>query len=194
MLLRKITIIKLTLVLLVSINLVHHINKQKEIRKKYISYTSQEFDKELKIRKFTFQQEFIKPLKDIKDQEELVKMEKQQAAEKKSLSRGGNIQEETFILTFYTSLIEENSDAGPVTCNGSKLREGIVANNVLPQGTKISTKEYGELIVADRGGGNFDVRHRLDVFVSRKGGESDYQYKRRVNSMGKVKVTGYIVK
>ena len=190
---RRMTLIKITLILLVSINLIHDTNQQKETRKKYISYVNQEFDRELRIRNFIFQQQFIRPIEENKKREALLLIQKQQELKNKELSRGSNIQEEIFVLTFYTSLIEENSECGAVTCNGNKLREGIVANNVLPQGTKINTKEYGELIVADKGGNNFNTRHRLDMFVSREHDEDDGQYKNRVNKMGTVRIKGYII-
>lgn len=113
----------------------------------------------------------------------------------KQLSRGGNLGYETDItLTFYTSLAEENSGYVGINCTGGKLIPGMVANNVLPLGTKIYTSEFGTLTVADRGGNNFDTIHRLDVFIARNIGESDRDYKKRVNNMGKVKVKGYIVK
>jgi 3D (Asp-Asp-Asp) domain-containing protein len=162
--------------------LVNNIHRHKEdIRRRYLSYINQEFDKDLRIRKFTFQQLFVR---------HVVEIDK---PKNNNLSRGGSIREEMFVLTFYTSLNEENG-YGPITCSGNKLRDGIVANNILPQGTKIITKEFGELIVADKGGSNFDVMHRLDVFMPRHKGEDDYQYKKRVNAMGIVKVKGYIIK
>lgn len=188
---RRIILIKVGLILLISINLINNIHRQKEeVRRKYISYICQEFDRDLQIRRFAFHQQFIRPIVENRKREEILKIEKQQ----KVLSRGGNTQEKTFILTFYTGLIEENSEAGAVTCNGSKLRDGIVANNILRQGTIIITREYGELIVADKGGNNFNTINRLDVFVPRKKGENDYQYKKRVNTMGVVKIKGYIIR
>jgi 3D (Asp-Asp-Asp) domain-containing protein len=166
------------------VNNIHRQNE--EVRRKYLLYINQQFDMDLRIRRSIFNQQFVLSIEENKKRE-------REKSEKKSLSRGGTIQEEMFVLTFYTSLNEENG-YGPITCGGSRLRDGIVANNVLSQGTVIMTKEYGELIVADRGGDNFNVRHRLDVFVPRNKGESDYQYKKRVNAMGIVKVKGYIIK
>jgi 3D (Asp-Asp-Asp) domain-containing protein len=99
---------------------------------------------------------------------------------------------EDFTLTFYTDLEEENSSAGPVNCHGERLSQGMVANNIIPQGTKIETKEFGELTVADRGGNNFNVRYRLDVFIARKDGESDTEYKHRVLNLGIMKIKGTI--
>lgn len=98
-----------------------------------------------------------------------------------------------FILTFYTSLDCENG-YGAITCEGNSLQQGGVASNVYDLGTKIYLDGYGETIVNDRGGSNFNSSNRLDVFIEREYGESDYEYKQRVNKMGKVTVKGYIVK
>lgn len=111
----------------------------------------------------------------------------------KQLSRGGSINNEIDItLTFYSSLGVENGGFTGINCSGKKLTPGTVANNVLPLGTKIYTEEFGTLTVSDRGGDNFNTIHRLDVYVPRERGESDRDYLRRVNAMGRVKVKGYI--
>lgn len=111
------------------------------------------------------------------------------------LSRGGSINNELDItLTFYTSLAEENGGFNGINCSGKKLTPGTVANNVLPLGTEIYTKEFGTLTVSDRGGDNFDTTNRLDVYVPRKDGESDKDYFTRVNNMGRVRVKGYIIR
>lgn len=111
------------------------------------------------------------------------------------LSRGGSINSELDItLTFYTSLGEENGGFSGINCSGKRLTPGTVANNVLPLGTEIYTKEFGTLTVSDRGGNNFNTISRLDVYVPREAGESDKDYLIRVNNMGRVKVKGYVVK
>ena len=100
-----------------------------------------------------------------------------------------------FILTFYTSLESENSSAGAVTCQNKPLSPGGVANNVIPQNTKIYLESYGQVIVNDKGSDKyFGVDNRLDVFIEREPGESDRQYSHRVNSYGVQRVHGYIVK
>jgi 3D (Asp-Asp-Asp) domain-containing protein len=109
------------------------------------------------------------------------------------LSRGGNVNEVDITLTFYTSLSEENGGFKGINCSGRKLIPGMVANNVLPQGTKILTKEFGTLTVDDKGGSNFNTIHRLDVYVPRNYGESDDHYRRRVSRMGRVNVKGFIL-
>lgn len=111
------------------------------------------------------------------------------------LSRGSTLGYETdIVLTFYTSLAEENGGYIGINCIGKKLIPGMVANNVLPLGTEIYTNEFGTLTVSDRGGNNFDTIHRLDVYIPRNNGESDSGYMKRVNDMGKVKVKGCIVR
>ena len=98
-----------------------------------------------------------------------------------------------FVLTFYTSLDNENG-YGAVTCQQKPLSRGMVANNIHSLGTQIYLEEYGIRTVADHGGENFNVYHRLDVFVARRDGESDYQYKKRTLSYGEKHVQGYIIK
>jgi Uncharacterized protein conserved in bacteria len=111
------------------------------------------------------------------------------------LSRGGSISNELDItLTFYTSLPEENGGFNGINCSGKKLTSGTVANNVLPLGTEIYTKEFGTLTVSDRGGDNFNTINRLDVYIPREDGESNQDYLSRVNNMGIVKVKGYIIR
>jgi 3D (Asp-Asp-Asp) domain-containing protein len=99
-----------------------------------------------------------------------------------------------FILTFYTSLKSENSSAGAVTCQNKPLSRGGVANNVIPQNTKIYLEGYGQVIVNDKGSSKyFSESNRLDVFIEREQGESDTQYLRRVNNYGVQKVQGYVL-
>ena len=99
-----------------------------------------------------------------------------------------------FILTFYTSLESENSSSGAVTCQNKPLSPGGVANNVIPQNTKLYLKDYGQVIVNDKGSDKyFGVDNRLDVFIERESGESDRHYSHRVSSYGVQKVQGYII-
>lgn len=118
-------------------------------------------------------------------QEEL---ERQRIEEEKS-----KIEWIEFELTFYSSLPSENGGY-TVTCLGEDLQYGMVANNVLDLGTEIYLEGWGTFTNSDRGGSNFDVIHRLDVLIERNYGESDSEYLKRVNKMGRVKVMGYIVK
>jgi hypothetical protein len=105
---RKTILFRLTLILLISINLVNNIHRQnEEVRRKYLLYINQQFDMDLRIRRSIFNQQFVLSIEENKKRE-------REKSEKKSLSRGGTIQEEMFVLTFYTSLNEENG-YGPIT-------------------------------------------------------------------------------
>lgn len=97
-----------------------------------------------------------------------------------------------FILTFYTDLPEENGVGGAITCQGKSLTSGMVANNVIPLGTKIYTQEFGTLTVSDRGGNNFNSFNRLDVFLARQNGEDNYQYKQRALKLGRINIKGVV--
>lgn len=118
---------------------------------------------------------------------------KQEELEKEKQKNEPQWQE--FVLTFYTSLESENSSAGGVTCQNKRLSRGGVANNVIPQNTKLYLEGYGQVIVNDKGSNkHFSVDNRLDVFIEREYGENDTQYAHRVNSYGIQKVHGYIIK
>lgn len=57
------------------------------------------------------------------------------------------------VITAYSSTVDQTDDTPFITANGSFVRDGIVANNMLPFGTKIKIPElYGdkEFVVADR--------------------------------------------
>ena len=98
----------------------------------------------------------------------------------------------TFKTTAYSSLLEENGGFD-TTCNGEPLEGNIVANNTLPQGTKIYLD--GEIYeVADRGSSRFDNPNRLDMLIERNPGETDSSYKNRVSEFGVQYIEGYIIK
>lgn len=91
-----------------------------------------------------------------------------------------------FELTFYSRHPSENGGFN-CTSTGEPLREGIVANNLYPIGTRILLEDGREFVVADRGGKKyFDNYYRLDVFVD----TYDVNY---VNSLGRQKVKGKII-
>ena len=98
----------------------------------------------------------------------------------------------TFKTTAYTSLPEENGGY-ETTCNGEPLEGNIVANNTLPQGTKIYLD--GEIYeVGDKGSSRFDNPNRLDMLIERNPGETDEEYKNRVSEFGVQYIEGYIIK
>lgn len=97
----------------------------------------------------------------------------------------------TFKTTGYSSLPIDNGGY-TVTCNGEPLEGNIVANNTLPQGTRIFMK--GKIYtVADKGSSRFNNPYRLDVLISRNYGESDTQYRNRVFDYGVQHLPGYII-
>lgn len=122
------------------------------------------------------------------NEEKLRKQKKQEEISSRGLT--GEVEEIDFILSFYSSLPEENGNC-TVTCTGQPLRYGIVASNVYPLGTKIYLEGYGLFTVADRGGSHFDNYNRLDVLIPPKY-EGEPNYKQRVNNMGKPHVKGYV--
>ncbi|MFA5178614.1 MAG: hypothetical protein WC427_03660 [Candidatus Paceibacterota bacterium] len=57
------------------------------------------------------------------------------------------------VITAYSSTVDQTDDTPFITANGTLVRDGIVANNMLPFGTKIKIPElYGdkEFVVQDR--------------------------------------------
>ena len=118
---------------------------------------------------------------------------KRQEEERKRQEEESKYITKTFIVTFYTSLNCENG-YGSVNCRGQELAPGMVASNVYPLGTEIDLGSMGTVVVADRGGKDFNNSDRLDMLIPRNYGESDSHYYRRVNKMGKRKVTGKILK
>jgi 3D (Asp-Asp-Asp) domain-containing protein len=97
-----------------------------------------------------------------------------------------------FICTAYSSLPEENGGY-TITCNGEELKGNIVANNVIPQNTKIV---LGDRVVrvADRGSTKrFSTENRLDVLLERNPDESIKEYKQRVSDYGVKHIKGYIL-
>jgi 3D (Asp-Asp-Asp) domain-containing protein len=106
-----------------------------------------------------------------------------------------NIDWQEFIVTFYTGLDEENSKYGAVNCRRLPLEKGMVANNILPYGTKIYLEnDYGVRTVSDTGGSNFNSSNRIDLFVARWNGETKEQWRKRAESYGIKKIKGYIIK
>lgn len=138
-------------------------------------------DKEILDKQVEQEKERLKRLEYIRKQNEIKQKKKEE-------SLGKKVQ---FTLSFYTSLPSENG-GHTVTCQGKKLRYGMVASNVYDIGTKIYLKGYGHFTVSDTGGSDFDENNRLDVLIERLPGEEDEPYKHRVDNMGKPVVTGYV--
>ena len=92
----------------------------------------------------------------------------------------------------YTSLPEENGGYAGY-CSLGKLNSKTIANNYYSLGRNIYIEGYGKKIVRDRGGKGLNSKYKLDVYVPKKKGETNSQYKKRVNDMGVKTKTCYIV-
>ena len=99
----------------------------------------------------------------------------------------------TFEVSFYSDLNCENG-FGNITATGKTLEDGMIANNFLEFGTKIYIEGLGLKTVEDRGSKKyFNAINKIDVFVPRINGESDSEYYKRVNSLGRKNIDGYIL-
>lgn len=156
-------------------------NKEKQLEKQINQLSKELKEKDKKL---------LKAIEKLQKQEEERKRLEEQ--KRKEEEKEKNSRKKEFILTFYTTLPEENGGY-TTTCRGEKLKEGTVASNYYSLDTKIKIDNI-VFTVSDRGGKSFNKDNRLDVLVERKPGESDYNYKTRVNNLGKIKVTGYITK
>lgn len=127
--------------------------------------------------------------------------EEEEARRKAEEERLRYIQENTIniVVTFYTELAEENGGYAGITCESKKLVSGMVATiDELPLGTTLESDTFGTLLVADRMHRGIGLsrcinsEYPIDMFIARNYGESDYEYKRRVNNMGIVRTTAVV--
>lgn len=124
--------------------------------------------------------------------EELRKIEEQKRIEeeKEKLKYQRN-----FIVTYYGATYNECGNSHFITASGIPVQEGHIAvPRSIPFGSKIILDGV-EYVATDTGNPKYicelsDGTLRVDVFVGRQSGESDYQYEKRVNNMGVRKITG----
>ena len=102
-----------------------------------------------------------------------------------------DIEEIEFKVTAYSSLPEENGGY-TVTCNGEPLKGNILANNTIPQGTKVILDGV-EYEIADKGSSRFNKRNRVDMLIERLPNESVDEYRKRVSDFGVQYIKGYII-
>ena len=104
---------------------------------------------DLRLKKFMEQVEKDKAELEKKKAEEEVKKQKEKKIEEQKKNEP---QWQTFIVSFYTGLDEENYDGcGGRNCLNQPLERGMIANNSLPMGTKIFLdNDYGVRTVQDR--------------------------------------------
>lgn len=99
----------------------------------------------------------------------------------------------TFEVSFYSDLNCENG-FGNITATGKTLENGMIANNFLEFGTKVYIEGLGLKTVEDRGSKKyFNAIDKIDVFIPRNHGESDSEYYKRVNNLGRKNIDGYIL-
>lgn len=70
-----------------------------------------------------------------------------------TLSTAATVQTIKVVITAYSSTPDQTDDTPFITASGKHVRDGIVANNMLPMGTKIRIPElYGQkvFVVEDR--------------------------------------------
>ena len=100
-----------------------------------------------------------------------------------------------FIVTYYGATYNECGNNHFITASGVPVEEGHIAvPRNIPFGSKIIL-EGKEYIATDTGNPKYicelsDGTLRVDVFIERQYGESDYQYEKRVNNMGTKKIVG----
>lgn len=105
-------------------------------------------------------------------------------------------------ISYYTSLICENTSYGSVDAQGNQLVYGTIAiPRDLPLGTRFKLDGFdGEFIGRDRGSKKYikwldSNTMKVDMFIPRNKGENDNTYYKRVNNMGITKTTGrYLIK
>lgn len=179
----KVVMSSLAVVALTNVATVTILNKNHDLQKEMLIQKQQNIEEKYEAK--------IEDLNKALEKKQVVteQLEQDLVSKQKALD---SIKKQKIELTYYTTLPEENGGY-TVTCEGKPLKEGIVASNHYPLGTKIiiNGRTY---TVADRGGSEFDHPDRLDVLVERNPGESDDQYLRRVNNLGRVDVTAYIIK
>ncbi|MFA5249728.1 MAG: hypothetical protein WC397_04370 [Candidatus Paceibacterota bacterium] len=84
------------------------------------------------------------------------------------------------VLTAYSSTVEECDDTPFVTAQGTAVRDGIVANNLLPFGTKIRIPEiYGDKVftVEDRMNAK-QSKYQFDLWFPSHEAATDFGVKR----------------
>ena len=116
--------------------------------------------------------------------------EKKRKEEEEKLNHRRN-----FIVTYYGATYNECGNNHFITASGVPVEEGHIAvPRSIPFGSKIIL-EGKEYIATDTGNPKYicelsDGTLRVDVFIERQQGESDYQYEKRVNNMGAKKIVG----
>jgi 3D (Asp-Asp-Asp) domain-containing protein len=76
-----------------------------------------------------------------------------------------------FVVTSYTSSVEETDDTPYVTASGTFVRPGVAASNVLPFGTKFRVPElFGDMVfvIEDRMNSRYNGKNWVDIWFDNK--------------------------
>lgn len=151
-------------------------------------------DSELNNNSYYIHSELEKQLEKYLEEQEKIQIEEMRLKELEIEKQRQAKENKTYIyfeLTFYT-FKECVGGINAKTCHGDKPYQGIVASNVYPQGTMINLEDWGEVLVWDRGGKNFNSPNRLDVFLEPMQGESLDDCSKRAFELGRIFTKGYI--
>lgn len=91
----------------------------------------------------------------------------------------------TVMATAYNSMIGQTDSTPWITASGTRCREGVVAANHLPIGTKILIEGYGDRIFVVEDKMNRRYSRRIDIWMK------SYDQARR---FGKREITYYVLK
>lgn len=151
-------------------------------------------DRELNKNSYYIESEMDKHLEEYLEEQEKIRIEEIRLKELEIEKQRQAEESKTYIdfeLTFYT-FKECVGGINAVTTHGDRPYQGIVASNVYPQGTIIHLENWGEVLVWDRGGENFNNGNRLDVFLEPMQGESLEDCSKRAFELGHIFTEGYI--
>jgi 3D (Asp-Asp-Asp) domain-containing protein len=82
-------------------------------------------------------------------------------------------------ITAYTSTVEECDSSPFITADGSIVRDGIIATNILPFGTKVKIPKYfGDRIFEVRDRMNARYTYRIDIWMNDKKAMREWGLKR----------------
>lgn len=125
---------------------------------------------------------------------EELKLQKEKDLEKQKKNIKEN-HKQMFILTYYGATYNECGNDKFITASGIPVRQGHIAvPKEIPFGSKIIING-NEYIATDRGNPKYicmlnDGSIRVDIFISRRSGESTNQYEKRIAKMGTQKIVG----
>lgn len=73
-----------------------------------------------------------------------------------------------YIITGYSSSVDETDDSPFITASGERVRDGVVASNFLPFGTRLKISYWDDKIFVVKDRMNSRYKNRLDVWFPSK--------------------------